>query len=705
MTPQIAPRRIAAPLHCFWFPFSWKTGPSACWNCFSPPDQERQTRRELIRLATELVGFAAAFLHKHEWKNLKDEQQVWHELETFAAQVHRSLDPREVACLVANDGKRLVKCDQLSVAQWQGQSAEVLAISGAVTLENDGPLVRAMQALLASVGSWGEILTYQGARNESLPPKVLDALDGYLVLSNSRLLIALPLKDQHEEGDNRISGIVLAESFGGDLQAEQIRQRLDFIARHAGPALSNALAMERLPLQWLTRPLASLKSGLASNSRLRLLLFVSIMTLCSAFLVFCPLPLKSEANGELVPTERRTVYAPISGKIVHLAMEHGDRVEKGQELLFIEDLDTQLKVDQLSVKIGSFNQRLSILEEHLSKSLTFKERAEYLNDRIRIQYELGKAKIERDLLLSENRSPRKSPIFAPLTGQVLTFDAKEKLLGKTVKPGDPLLRLAWTKGSWEVELFIPEREAGQVREAIFRSGAEELDVDLLLTSQPTRVYRRKIGPDSLGGETTVRNDKIVLPARVGYEVPKASNPGPKSFLFLFGLASFVYRCFVVGSMMYLFHQFMKEHRLEWLGLSLVLLAIVTLFAWHIYRLCQSLGQLRKVSPMNPLRFWLCLALVAGILAVFFLRPFTINVSGVGLVQVESGHQQFLLVPASGGFLVQTFAKDGQHVRKGDILAVLRKPRQGLLRLSGEHCGVVREYTYAVGSVRWRRNSP
>ena len=158
---------------------------------------------------------------------------------------------------------------------------------------------------------------------------------------------------------------------------------------------------------------------------------------------------------------------------------------------------------------------------------------------------------------------------------------------------------------------------------------------------------------------------------------KTATPGPKSFLFLFGLASFGYRCFVVGSMMYLFHQFMKEHRLEWLGLSLVLLALVTMFALRIYRLCQTLGQLRKVAPMNPLRSWLCLALVAAILAVFFLVPLPMNVGGVGLVQVESGHQQALLVPVPGGFLVQTFAKDGQHVRKGDILAVLRNPQMNL----------------------------
>ena len=39
-----------------------------------------------------------------------------------------------------------------------------------------------------------------------------------------------------------------------------------------------------------------------------------------------------------------------------------------------------------------------------------------------------------------------------------------------------------------------------------------------------------------------------------------------------------------------------------------------------------------------------------LLAIFFLVPFPMNVSGVGLVQVESGYQQSVVVPAPGGFL-------------------------------------------------------
>jgi multidrug resistance efflux pump len=59
-----------------------------------------------------------------------------------------------------------------------------------------------------------------------------------------------------------------------------------------------------------------------------------------------------------------------------------------------------------------------------------------------------------------------------------------------------------------------------------------------------------------------------------------------------------------------------------------------------------------------------------------------HVSGLGLVQVEAGCQERVVAPSPGGFLVQTFARKGQYVKKGDILAVFRNPKLDLdLRLN------------------------
>ena len=107
---------------------------------------------------------------------------------------------------------------------------------------------------------------------------------------------------------------------------------------------------------------------------------------------------------------------------------------------------------------------------------------------------------------------------APLAGKVVTFDAREQLVGKTVKPGDALVRVAQCQGPWEIELEIPEGHTGAIREALFRS-REGVEVDLLLTSQPQRTYRGRLHRDDLGGETTIKDGAVVLPARVRVSDP------------------------------------------------------------------------------------------------------------------------------------------------------------------------------------------
>ena len=88
------------------------------------------------------------------------QQQLFTQLESFARQVHASLNPTEVAYVVANEGRRLIDCDR--------------------------------------VLDWGEKLVFAGTKDEALPPKVLDALDAYLAESGSKLLVIQPLRDDRE---------------------------------------------------------------------------------------------------------------------------------------------------------------------------------------------------------------------------------------------------------------------------------------------------------------------------------------------------------------------------------------------------------------------------------------------------------------------------------------------------------------------------
>jgi biotin carboxyl carrier protein len=471
-------------------------------------------RRNLARFLAEMAGFLAAYLHKNQWQALLQQQQVWTQLEGFTRQIHRSLDPHVVAQWVANEGRRLLQCDQLSVALQWGKTTEVAAISGAGVVERNSKLVRSLQTLCEGVLDCGEKLVHQGKKDESLPPAVAHALDAYLAESNCTLLIVLPLGDAREINKSKPCAALVAESHEPSFSIDQLQSQLETLARQAAPALGNALQVARMPLQGLSRMLAHLRDWASRRKLACLCLYALPIAILIGILVFVQIPLRLEAKGQLLPVQRQMVYATLHGKIVELKARHGDRVDKGQELIFIEDLETQLQIDQLSIKTSSAEQRLALLSEQIGKSTNNEERNALAKERINQEYELNKAMAERDILLQASRSPRKAPVFAPLAGKVVTFDAQEQLLGKTVKPGDALVRVAAVKGAWEIELQIPERNLGPIREGLRGNPAGYVEVDVLLTNQPHRTYKGRLYLDGLGGETAVKDSTVVLPARV-----------------------------------------------------------------------------------------------------------------------------------------------------------------------------------------------
>lgn len=472
-------------------------------------------KRVLARFLAEWTGFAGAYHHRNQWQSLIHQQQTWVRLEAFARQIHGTLDPDEVSKLVAYEVRQQLECDQAAVALRTGGRLDVAAVSGVPSVERRARLVQLMRKLFDAALAWGEKLVYRGQHDDSLPPKVSTALDHYLAESNSKLLIIVPLRDAREE-DTRLpcSAALMIEAFEPALTPEQLEQRLEIVASHATSALYNAVQHRLMPLRGLSRFLARCQDRFRGRRLVKFAFAVALVVSLIFVFGFLHVPLRLEAKGQLLPRQRQIVFAPIAGKVIDLKTQHGEAVEKGQELLFIEDLDTQLQVDQLTLKITAAEKRLALLSDQLGKTNNNEERHTLTRERIQQEFELRKAVVERDILLQHSRTPRKSPVSAPLSGKVVTFDAHEQLVGKTVKPGDPLLRIARAKGPWEIELHIPEGSIAAIREALTKTSEGFIEVDFMLASHPQRKYHGRLSRDGLGGETTVKDNQVVLPARV-----------------------------------------------------------------------------------------------------------------------------------------------------------------------------------------------
>src|SRR5262249_3715482 len=142
----------------------------------------------------------AGYLKNRQLRQMLGQQHLWTQLESFVRQIHSSLTPKEVAYIVANEGKRMVGCDRLSVAVLYGRKTVIEAVSGEEVIERKSTLIQLMSRLANAVLRSKENLLYTGEQLEGLPPAVRDALDDYLAESGSKLLAVTLLRGTDKDG-------------------------------------------------------------------------------------------------------------------------------------------------------------------------------------------------------------------------------------------------------------------------------------------------------------------------------------------------------------------------------------------------------------------------------------------------------------------------------------------------------------------------
>jgi hypothetical protein len=476
------------------------------------PDAQRGFLQFLVRMAS----LASGYTRNHQLRNMVGQQQVWTQLETFARQIHSSLNPTEVSYLVANEGRRLVECDRVSVAIREAQRAVVRAISGADVVEKRSNLVQLMRALFDSVLKWGEKLVYSGMKDDTLPPAVNKALDAYLAESNSKLLVVLPLKDERESESKKLPrSALMMECFEPAASPEQLVARLEVVGRHATSALYNSAEHRRIPMRFLWAPLAKVQDGLGGKARAIVTLVAAALVILIAALILVPYPLKMEAKGQLLPKARAWIYPPVPGRVVWIKpdLKSGSEVFGGQPLIRMHDLELEKEISDLELKIRKAESTILTY----SRALKENEKSEAVMQKSQAETERKEYRKQLDRLLQRTNARSANPgeffLTSPMKGVVLTGDFRETLFERYVKPNEPLLRIGdYDKrnpkiGEWEIELKIPQKHIGQILAAFSRPDVEdELDVDLLLASKPTRVYKGRLPRDKIAREANPNRD-------------------------------------------------------------------------------------------------------------------------------------------------------------------------------------------------------
>jgi hypothetical protein len=454
--------------------------------------------------------------------------QLWSRLEAFAHRVHGSLDPTEVAYIVANEGRCLVGCDRLSVAIVASRGLRIEAVSGVDVVDRHSNLVRQMGRLCDRVRAWGELLVYTGCKDEALPADVFAALDAYLAQSPSKVLVVLPLIDGRA-GSRDQQSVLLMESFEPSQSSEELIARLQVVGRHAARALYNAHEYARIPFRrlWVFLIKARIVACLAG------VLVAALL----AVLSWAPSALKLDAEGHLLPAERRWLYSPLEAQVVDFAdaARPGATVSAGQALVLMYDAQLEVKLVELEQDIAGAQAAVEALSRAELAAITDSERLRFSSEKQQREFARERKAQERKALLERIHADEARPghfwLPAPIAGTVLNADFHENLVHRTVKPSEPLLRLGNRAGPWDLELRIPQRHVARVLAALDASPLDQgLTVEFVVQTSPSTVFRATLTRDRIACEaeedrTSSRSLEPTVTAFARVEDPGADGGG------------------------------------------------------------------------------------------------------------------------------------------------------------------------------------
>lgn len=491
---------------------------------FQRADAAPQAQKGYLRFLTQMCDIASDYFKTHQLRHFSDRQVMWSRLEEFTRLIHSSLDPRLTAFIIANEARRLIECDRVSVALRRGLRCPIEAISGQDVVNKRSNTVQRLGDLARVVVAGEEPVWYNGDTSQ-LAPQVEAALQDYVDESHSKTVIVMPLappppavtSDEDEEEQKEHTpppvGALIVEQIEDDRITPQLRQRVETVTTHASVALGNAVEHNQLFLMPLWRTLGKSKVIVAARNLPKTILVAGCILAFILAMIFVPWDFKVHATGALQPVERRDVFAGVDGVVEEVAVRHGQEVQKEQVLVRLRNTELKQALLEIEGQIATNQKQLAAIQKTLSETrmLSAQDRARLTGQRAELEARQINLLAQRAVL----REKEKELIVAsPMDGEVVTWDVFNRLIFRPVNRGQVLLRVADTTAEWQLELHMPEYRIGEVLKArqAFREDnpGEDLTVEYVLATEPGRVREGQITEIHMAAEVMGEEGNVVL---------------------------------------------------------------------------------------------------------------------------------------------------------------------------------------------------
>ncbi len=448
---------------------------------FQRPGAGPVTQRGYLRFVLQLCELANGYLASRQLRHFEDRETLWGQLERFTKSVHASLDPKQAAYRIVNEGRRLIECDRVSVAIQRGRKCRIEAISHQDQIDKRSNVSSLLSRLATRVAATGEVMWYTG-NTDDMPPQVEEALQEYVDESHAKVVGVLPLfqPDEPDTGEQELQenrprdviGTLIVEQFDNSNLENRTLQRVEVVQDHAAAALANALEHNSLFLMPLWRAIGQLKWVVQARTlpkTVAVLLGVLALIVC----LFIPTRFELEAQGKLRPADRDDVFVREGGLVDKVFVEHGDPVREGQKLVKLTSLDLESEIARIDGEQKATFEQIEALRDSLTRNQGKLGRVDV--DRMSGQLLELRKKFESytkqlDVL---DRKRQFLTVTSPRDGQVTTWNVERRLLRRTVAPGQLLMTIADPTRDWELEVFMRDDRMGHVQQQLNQLDAAE----------------------------------------------------------------------------------------------------------------------------------------------------------------------------------------------------------------------------------------
>ncbi len=462
---------------------------------FQRPDTGSEAQRGYLRFVLQMCELAGDFFKSRQLRSLSDRQVLWSQLEEYARAVHTSLDLRGTAYTIANEGRRLIECDRVSLAVTRGRRCRIEAVSGQDVFEKRSNTVRLLGKLAERVAAAGEPIWYTGD-TRNMAPQIEEVIQEYVDQSQSKAVGAVPLlrpgsagddqeadQDQEQTGEaEQVVGVLIVERIEDNRVPESMLQRIDFVCQHGSSALANAWEHENLFLMPLWRSLGKAKWVVGARTLPKTVLVLAAAIVLLGCLLIWPASFEMESGGTLEPVLRQNIFAGLDGRVEAILVDHGETVSADQPLIRLRSTDLEMDVASVTGKQMTVGQQILTIQRVL-----LEEPELTVEQQNRLSGQLAERKEElRSLdekLRLYKRKQRELLVTAPSDGVVMTWELRDRLTGRPVRRGQFLMQVADPEGPWQLELRMPEDQVGHVLKSQRELG-DQLKVTYILATDP-----------------------------------------------------------------------------------------------------------------------------------------------------------------------------------------------------------------------------